>query len=211
VGFLLGAMHLLVTFDSSALQTVIAGLDAAAQGAFRTKLAGVIEKIGHEVHQALISPMMAQTGLTHGTIPAALHDMADPGGLTYQIATRGGDISLRYFGAHEENGGVVASPRGKVTFYAGAFRRSGRDPRRMSPKLNTQVYMPDGNGASIREYGKAKGRGGSWWRKFHKVKSGVYIPQELLRGVALRTFETIVAARLEPEVASVMTMIVGRR
>jgi len=35
------------------------------------------------------------------------------------------------------------------------------------------------------------------------------IPQEMVRGAALSAFETVVAGRLEPAVAGLMTMILG--
>ncbi len=191
-------MQIIVTFNAKALDQAIAGLDAAGQGAFRTQLAGAINTVGHAVHEAIIPPMMTQTGLTTGTIPRAIHDHpGGAGGLSYTLATRGGNISLRYFGAHETGGGVTAYPRGRSTSYPGAFIRSGRPGNRHpSPKLNGQVYK---NIA-----------GGKWGGKIKKIKSGVFIPEEMVRGAAKAVFETVVATQLEPAIASIMTIIAGR-
>ncbi len=191
-------MHVAITYDSKALRTVIAGLDAAAAGEFRTQLAGAINMAGRAAHQAILEPLKAQTGLPGSTIPRAVHDRpAGAGGLMYSLVTRGGDISLKYFGAHEGGGGVTASPRGKATFVGGAFIKSGRrGNRRAAAKLNGHVYR---NVA-----------GGKWRGKIAKVKSGVYIPQEMVRGAVVKAFETVVATRLDPAVGRVMTMIAGR-
>jgi hypothetical protein len=192
-------MRLLVTYDAAAFRTMIAGMDAAASGAFRTHLAGVINEIGREIHAGLIDPMKHQVGLHGSTIPRAIHDLeAGAGGLAYTLMTAGGDISLRYFGAHEGGGGVSAHPRDKQTFYSGTFIKSGpRGKRAPSPKLNGQVYR---NVA-----------GGKWGGAIQKVKSGVFIPEEMVRGAARAVFEKTVASRLPAEVGRLMTLIVGGR
>jgi hypothetical protein len=190
-------MRVVVTFNSKALDAAIAGLDAVASGAFRTQLSEAVNFVGQAIHHGLVDPLKHQTGLTGSTIPRALHDMpAGAGGLAYQIATRGGDISLKYFGAREAGGGVTAHPRGVQTQFDGAFIRSGRaGNRRASPKLNGQVYRNVDDGR--------------WGGHIQKVKSGVFIPQEMVRGAALNVFNTVVASQLEPRVAAVMTMIAG--
>lgn len=196
-------MRLVVTYDSAALRTAITGLDEAAAGKLRTRLAGVVNAVGAAAHESLIAPLKTQTGLTGSTIPRAVHDLpAGEGGLAYTLVTRGGDISLRYFGAHEVAGGVVARPRGVVKTFSGSFIRSGRAPNRFAvPKLNNQVY-------------ERVTPGTAWSTKkdpvpIKKAKSGVFIPKEMVRGAALSAFETVVAGRLEPEIAGLMTMILG--
>ncbi|MCW2319198.1 hypothetical protein M2322_004767 [Rhodoblastus acidophilus] len=192
-------MRLLVTYDAKAFSTMVAGMNAAASGAFRTQVAGVINKIGHEIHAGLIDPLKHQVGLHGSTIPRAIHDQpAGEGGLAYTLMTRGGDISLHYFGAHEGGGGVSAHPRDQQMFYSGAFMLSGpRGKRAASPKLNGQVYR---NVA-----------GGKWGGAIQKVKSGVFIPEEMVRGAARAAFERTVASRLPAEIGRLMTLIVGAR
>lgn len=192
-------MHIAITYNAQAFRTVIAGMDAAAAGAFRAQVASALNAAGRAAHHAIIAPLKAQTGLTGGTIPRAIHDRpADAGGLAYSLVTRGGDISLKYFGAHEGGGGVTARPRGATTYFGGAFLTSGRKGhRRKSPKLGGHVYR--------------NVDGGRWGGKIAKVKSGVYIPQEMVRGAVVKAFEGVVAARLDPAVGRVMTLIAGRR
>ena len=199
-------MRFIVTFNSDALQREIEGLDALAAGEFRAQLAAALDKVGAEVHAAIIEPLKLQTGLTTSTIPRAVHDVpASADSLAYTLMTRGGDISLRWYGAHEEGSGVVARPRGQRKFYAGAFVRSGRKSKRYAvEKLNKQAYEPlAGKTAKGEEKGKSAG---GWWRKMKKQKSGVLIPEEMMRGAAKAAFERVVATELPPQVGRVLTL-----
>lgn len=201
-------MRIVVTFNADALNKEIAGLDEVASGAFMTRLVGEMNRLGGEIHNALIEPLKVQTGLHGSTIPRALKDRpASSGNLAYQIVTRGGNISLKYFGPSEGGGGVTAHPRGVSTFYGGAFMTSGRNgARSMAASLNGHVYKPDGG---VAPNGRGKARRGSWYRPISKVKSGVYIPNELVRGVTAATFERASVAGLEPMAARVLTIITG--
>ncbi|MBU3887201.1 hypothetical protein [Methylosinus sp. KRF6] len=205
-------MRLLVTYDASALQTLISGLDEAGQGKIRTNIAGAINKVGGHVHDALIEPLKIQTGLKGSTIPRALHDSpAGENGLAYQIVARGGDINLKYFGAREDGDGVTAFPRGVRTHFAGAFIKSGRKPNRQpSPKLNGQVYTRISGGKNISMNGKPKWKG-SWGGQIKKQKSGVFIPEEMVRGESLRAFNRIVNKELPSEMSGILTMMIGGR
>ncbi len=196
-------MRLVVTYDSNALRAAISGLDAVGAGKLRARLAGVINEVGEAAHQGILGPLRRQTGLTGSTIPRAVHDL--PGGdgaLSYTLVTRGGDISLRYFGAHEVPGGVVARPRMQLKTFPGAFIRSGHAPNRFAvSKLNNQVYqrLTPGTAWSTKKNPVA----------IKKAKSGVFIPEEMVRGASLAAFEKVVGGRLEPEITGLMTMILG--
>jgi hypothetical protein len=192
-------LQLLVTYDAAALRREIEGLDAVAAGAFRTQVVGALNSVGAELHQAVIAPLRMQTGLKGSAVPRSVHDVAaTEDQLAFTVLARGGDISLKYFGPREAMGGVIAQPRGVRTFFDGAFTRSGRGAkRRLVPKLNGQVYR---NVA-----------GGKWRGKITKVKSGVYIPQELVRDAAASAFQRVVAEELPPAVGRVLTLVAGRR
>lgn len=192
-------MKLLVTFDAAALREEIKGLDEVAAGAFRTQVVGALNSVGAELHQAIIAPLRMQTGLSGSTVPRSVHDVgATEEQLAFTIVARGGDISLKYFGPREAQGGVIARPRGVRTFFDGAFTRSGRGAaRRLVPKLNGQVYRNIADG--------------KWRGKIAKVKSGVYIPQELVRDAAASAFQRVVAEELPPAVGRVLTLVTGRR
>jgi hypothetical protein len=109
---------------------------------------------------------------------------------------------LRYFGGKEMPGGVQASPRGATKLFPGAFINSGRAPKRFPvSKLNKQVYERQTPGTAWSTEKNPV--------KIKKVKSGVFIPQEMVQGAALSAFETVVAGLLEPAVTGTMAMFLG--
>lgn len=204
-------MRLVVRADLASLQKEIEHLDEVAAGAFKTKLADELEKLGEKLHVSLIEPLMLQTGLHGSTIPRALHDQFNAEGLIYTIVTRGGNISMKYFHPKEGNGGVTAYPRDVKTFTAGGFMTSGRAPSRfMTNKLGGQVYEPN-SGSKVYNDKKVNGRGqsrrGSWYRPIKQVKSGVFIPEEMIRGTARTAFENLVRSELSPMASRCLTMI----
>jgi hypothetical protein len=190
-------VRLLVTFDAAALPREIAGLEAAEAGRLRTRLAGALNEVGAEIHKALLPPLRAQTGLKGATVARAVHDLGAAGDrLAYSLTTRGGDISLKYFSPREAQGGVIARPRGVRTYVQGAFIKSGRSPNRAyAERLHGHVFR---NVA-----------GGTWRGRIRKVKSGVFIPRELVQGAARATFERMVARELPPAVGRVLTLVTG--
>lgn len=187
-------MRLVVTWQDGALKASIAKLDAAAAGAMRTAMTRVVGEIGAEAHQAILGPLEHQTGLHRANrIQRAVHDEAS--GLTYSLRTEGGNIALKYFGAHEGGGGVTANPRDTPAFYAGAFTKSGRPGQRaFSAKLGKQVYR---NVA-----------GGRWGGKIVKVKSGVFIPQEMVRGATAAAFTGSVERGFARALPGLMTQLI---
>lgn len=185
-------MQFVARFDSSAVNAAVARMDEAASARFRTRLAVGLRRVGRDVRNEVIPALEQATGLTRGTIPRAVHEHV--AGLSYSLTTRGGDISLRYFGAQEQGGGVSAAPRGVRTSFAGAWIRSGRGAgRRAVDKLNGHVYR--------------NVSGGAWGGKIERVRSGVVIPREMVAGRTKVAFERAVASRLPVEVARMLTTI----
>ena len=150
--------------------------------------ANVLNRVGTKTRNAVIPALTKQTGLSKRIITKAVKmARASPQNPRVMLITRGGEISLRYFGAHEEGSGVVATVKGDRMFYAGAFRRSGpRGRRQMVPKLNGQVYVNED--------------GGRWRGHIRKIKSGVLIPAEMIRGETAKAFDRIVETDLLVEV-----------
>jgi len=185
-------MHLVATLDLGPLRTMIKGMDYAASTAFRTRLAGELNIAGAAAHAAMIAPLEKQTGLHGTTIPRAIHDRPAGGwgGLSYTLATHGGDIKPKYFGASEQGSGVEAFPRSAVSFYPGAFIKSGFGAaRNLSPKLHGQVFE------------RYEGR------HIRRVKTGVFIPTEFVEGRSRAAFEGVVSSRLRPMVDGLLTRI----
>ncbi len=187
-------MHLVATLDLGPIRTMIKGMDYAASQAFHTRLAGELNVAGAAAHAAMIAPLEKQTGLHGNTIPRAVHDRPAGGwgGLTYTLATHGGDIKPKYFGAVELGGGVEAFPRSAAKFYPGAFIKSGfGGARKPSPKLHGQVFE------------RYQGR------KIRLARTGVFIPAEFVQGTSRAAFEGVVSIRLAALVAGMLTRIAG--
>ena len=163
--------------------------------------ANVLNRVATKARNAVIPALTKQTGLSKRIITKAVKmHRASSQNPRVMLVTRGGEISLRYFGAHEEGSGVVATVKGDRTFYPGAFRRSGpKARRRMVQKLNSQVYENED--------------GGRWRGHIRKIKSGVLIPAEMIRGETAKAFDRIVNTDLLVEVERELTKLLpgGRR
>ena len=186
-------MRLVLHWSGAGLAPMIAKLDAAGDGRARVALTQIVGEIGRTAHQDILAPLEAQTGLHGNTrIQRAVKDEA--GGLSWSLVTRGGNISLKYFGAHEGGGGVTASPRDTPTFYGGAFTKSGQPGQRaFVGKLNKQVFR---NGA-----------GGAWGGKISRVRSGVTIPDEMVRGKTAQTFGQSVERGFAKRLPTILTIL----
>jgi len=143
---------------------------------------------GDRARTAMIRTLTGQTGLKRGTIVRALRVVrASYGAIEYRIYSRGGNVSLKYFGAKETRGGVV-SKRGS---FASAFMRGGRFPKRVALKLGGHAYQ----------------RTGKSRLPIKRVKSGVFIPKEMISGATGATFHASVAAFLPVRLAHEITAI----
>lgn len=150
--------------------------------------ANVLNRMLTKTRSAVVPALTRQTGLSRKIIDRAVRTArASPQNPRVMIITRGGEISFRYFGAHEVPGGVAATVRGKADFVEGGFRRSGPRGRRvMVSKLNGQVYV---------------NTDGKRWRGHIRVeKSGVFIPYDLVSGQTAATFNRLVETDLVSEV-----------
>ncbi|MGU3417648.1 hypothetical protein [Methylobacterium sp. D54C] len=150
--------------------------------------ANVLNRMLTKTRSAVVPVLTQQTGLSRKIIDKAVRPYrASPQNPRVMLITRGGEISLRYFGAHEVPGGVAATVRGKADFVEGGFRRSGPRGRRvMVAKLNKQVYV------------NADGK--RWRGRIRVEKSGVFIPYDLVSGQTAATFNRLVQTDLPAEV-----------
>lgn len=178
---------LTITVDTAGIMDLAKALEATGRK-LPSAQALVLNRVGTRVRRVVVPTLSKQTGLSKRIITKAVRmGRASPQNPRVSLFTRGGEISLRYFGAREEGGGVVATVKGDRMVYAGAFRRSGGPGnRRLVPKLNGQVY---------------ENVDGKRWRgHIRKIKSGVLIPAEMIRGETRKAFEHIVATELPREV-----------
>ena len=173
-----------LTVETKGLERIAAALHAGGQK-IEPGIAGAINQVGRAGRAAMVRTLPKQTGLPRKTIVRFLmtKQVAKPGSLVFRIQGRGGDISLKYFGAKEGGGGVTAKPWNQPTFFRGAFITSGRPgARRAVPKLNGQVFR---NAA-----------GGRWGGAIEKLNSGLYLPKEMVTGETGAAWETAIATEL---------------
>lgn len=145
-----------------------------------------VNHTGDKAKTVVIRELAGQTGLKQKIIRKAVKVWrANYSSLEYVMTTRGGDISLKFFGARETRRGVTAAPFGKRDLYEGAFMKGGRFPNRVTAKgLNGHVYTRTGSGRGPLQF----------------VDSGVIIPAEMVRGATASAFTSLVERDLPPRV-----------
>lgn len=196
---------LFVTLDASAIARLGNRIGAAGKGA-PLALARAINHTGAKARTQMIRALVPQTGLKRRTIVKALRESkAGAGALTYTIRSHGGDIRLKYFGARETRSGVSAAPWNKRSVYAHTFMKAGWWPNR--------VAKGNWNGQVFERAGSVTGnlRAGSQTRRmdrFEVVKSGLFIPDEMVQGASAAAFSGAVAtdlpARLDHELGRIL-------
>lgn len=151
----------------------------------------VVNRVLTRTKARVIPALVQQTGLTKRIIVKAVQmSRASPGNPRGYLWTKGGEISLRYFGAHEVNGGVQYTERGHTEVLGGHyFRRSGRSPNRfVVRKLNGQVFFSSSGKWGVGE-------------DLRVEKSGLWIPREMVDGATRQAFLDTVAHDLPQEIA----------
>lgn len=192
---------MIVTIDTKGFDRLHNMLAAAGPKA-RDAIRRALNHTGAKAKTQMIRALTAQTGLKRGVIVRALKvsravhggDMSSPGsgGLAFAIRSAGGNIRLKFFGARETRKGVTAAPRGQRQLYAGAFIKGGRFPRRVTLKFGGNVYR----------------RAGGSRLPIQQIRSGVFIPEEMVEGASrdafLGTVESSLPARLSHELLRIL-------
>ncbi|NEW96630.1 hypothetical protein [Rhodopseudomonas sp. BR0G17] len=149
-----------------------------------------IRRTGDMAKTRVVRALVAQTGLKRKVIVKAVK--AKPGAMTYTLKTRGGNVSLKYFGARETRRGVSAAPWNRRRVFGGAFIKGGRFPNRVALGLNGQVFA---------RVGKSR-------LPIARQRSGLYIPTEMIkgetRGAFLGTVNAVLPAKLRHEIAAIL-------
>lgn len=188
---------LFVTLDASALERLGNQIGAAGKGA-PLALARAINHTGAKARTQMIRALVPQTGLKRRVIVKALRESkASPGALTYAIRSHGGNVRLKYFGARETRQGVSAAPWGHRSVYAHTFMKAGWWPTRVTKNnWNGQVFE------------RAGSKTASGMARFEVVRSGLFIPDEMVQGASAAAFNATAAsdlpARLEHELGRIL-------
>jgi hypothetical protein len=156
-----------------------------------------LNRTGDKVRTQVKRALVQQTGLKPGVINRAVKTRrANYRDLSYVLKSRGGDISLKYLGAREVRGGVSAAPGGQRQIFPGAFIKSGRKPNRYAVKRR------DGHVYRNLE-------GGRWGGKIEKVRSGIFIPKEMVSGASAQAFYSTAAQHLPGDVGKELYAILA--
>ena len=147
-------------------------------------IARAVNHTGDKARTQMIRALTVQTGLQRKTIVKALRvtkASATKGSMEYRIDSAGGNVSLKYFGARETRAGVSAAPWGARRVFAGTFMRAGWWPERVDkPKWHGQVFRRTG------------GTSKTGMDAFEKVRSGLFIPGEMVQGATGEAFRAVV-------------------
>lgn len=186
-----------ISVDASAIQAALRRLEVAGEK-LPSITAMVLNRVNTKVRQRVVDRLPEQTGLTRYTIAKAIKTRrASPGKLRAETYSRGGNISLKFFRPHEGGGGADAVVKGHHVHVAGGFRRAGpQGGRHAVKKLGGHVFTNTD--------------GGKWRGHMKKVKSGVFIPKEMVTGASLDAFNQVVSTDLEAEIAKELTKILGK-
>nr|USU32912.1 hypothetical protein NG677_04215 [Methylobacterium sp. OTU13CASTA1] len=177
----------------------VGNLFAAAAGKAPLALARALNHTGAKAKTQMVRALVIQTGLKRPTFVRALKPSnASAGRLSYEITSYGGDVSLKYFGARETRKGVSAAPWNDRGIYDGTFMKAGWFPNRVSKgNWNGQVWRRTGTATA------------SGMDRFEKQKSGLFIPEEMVRDESAKAFNDTASRDLGDRLAHELTRIIG--
>jgi hypothetical protein len=162
---------------------------------FPKVLPRIVNQVGERAKTQVVRALTKQTGLPRKTIVKAVGNpaRAHGGKLSYDMATRGGFIRLKYLAPRETRKGVIARPFGKSQLFAGTFLKGGGFPNRRIVKVfDGHVYR------RLNVSGTQIGQ----------VKSEVRIPTEMTRGPTARAFLATAQPLLKQRVEAALTKLV---
>jgi hypothetical protein len=133
-------------------------------------LAKVVQRVGPEATQAMQAVLPGQTGLGIRTIKRAVRGKGV--GSRFEIKSHGGNIRLKFFHPRETRKGVTAAPWNSRRLYPATFMRSGSFPNRGGFVKAGQV---------VRRVGRGK-------YPLETVRSGLFIPEEMVTGASASAF-----------------------
>jgi len=187
-------MLLKVSIDAGEFKR-LANLLAAAGDQAPHGIRRGLNRAGEKARTQMKRALVAQTGLKSKTIQKALVVRKAPSGSagSYEISSKGGDISLKYFGARETRKGVSAAPRSKRAIFGQTFIKGGAFPDRKSWKNGGHVF----------------GRVGGGRLPIEKQRSGVFIPTEMVTGNSAAAFNSAARTHLVDEIARELLAILS--
>jgi hypothetical protein len=146
-----------------------------------------INHTGDKARTAMRVALVIQTGLQRKTMNKAVVSTraSSKSGGNYTIRSKGGNVRLQFFHARETRAGVSAAPWNQRQVFASTFIKGGRFPNRVALNLG---------GAVLIRSGKAR-------FPLKTVKSGLFIPDEMVKGQSAQAFFTTVERDLPDRLA----------
>ncbi len=178
-------MEVRISFKDQVLARYANQMGALGEGKANLGLSRALVRTGKKARTRVIRALVPQTGLKRATIAKAVREVrGDVGSLSFVLRTQGGNVRLKYFKARETRAGVSAAPWNVRQVYAGTFMKAGwwRSGRVVKPNWNGQVFRRVGN-------------------KFEVVRSGLFIPEEMLKGQSAAAWQSVIDSEFERDVA----------
>jgi hypothetical protein len=178
-----------IRIDASSIEH-LGNLIGAAGPQAPQALRNAVNHTGKKARTAMVKALAPQTGLKQKVLKKALKmSQAFSGGVggggreSFVIRAKGGNIALKYFHSREKGKGVTASPWNGPRSYAGAFKLVGWRPHRHK----TAAF----HGNVMRRAGESK-------YPLKLVKSGLDIPDEMVKDASRASFFRVVQSDLTP-------------
>lgn len=158
-----------------------------------------LNRTGDMARTQVVRELSKQTGLPQRLIRRSVRvKRSSWRSLEYQLLSAGGDVSLKYFQKRETAEGVEAdlgAARGKTLFIGDTFFKGGVFPRRRVTIRSMGGHV----------FGRVGGR-----TQLEKIKSGVFIPIEMVEGATAGVFEDVVRntlpRRLDHEIGRLLNI-----
>lgn len=179
-----------IKYDLSSIKH-IADVMHRAQQLSPQVLKAAVKHTGDKATSAMRSALVPQTGLKRKTLVKAVKGRSTGSG--YEIKSHGGNIRLKFFQARETRKGVTAAPWNSRRLYAGTFMKGGRFPNRVALKMGGAVLK----------------RTGSSRLPIKGVRSGLFIPEEMVKGSSEAAFYSTLETDLAPRIAHDYARIFG--
>lgn len=196
-----------IQFDTTAIARASNLFHAAGKNA-PLALVRAVNHTGDKARTQMRRVLVKQTGLTMKTIRKAVTSKQAWDGSPYEIKSRGGNIRLKYFKARETRKGVTAAPWGKRQIYPHTFIKGGlftdaKQRRAWHPLLTALGRKPLNMGGHVFiRLGKRK-------LPIEAVKSGLFIPTEMVSGSSEAAFNATVERELPARIAHELFRVLG--
>jgi hypothetical protein len=168
-----------------------------------TALMRALNRAGQKAKTKMKRALVPQTGLKSGTINRALKSKNAFSGGNFVIHSEGGNIRVRFFKPKESGSGVIAHPWNRATFYQGAFTKAGGRRKRGSGGKYT-------GGRKVVFGGEVKQRVGKSRLPLKTLKSGVFIPTEMVTKQSAGAFYDTAGRELPVELLRQLQFILGK-